>query len=168
MVSHSEEVLLAALREDMLVGDDGMERAASRLAHVAHCGQTDRAGCAYVDHPARVASRVKEGGGPPEAVAAAWLHDTVEDTWVTPQFLAEAGFPATVLSAVDGVTKREGEPTEAYVRRIVADPLAPMVKRADLADNTDPSRLALLDPSTRRRFETKYAAFTLALDAALA
>ncbi|MEP7021591.1 MAG: hypothetical protein ABI808_13140 [Pseudonocardiales bacterium] len=38
-----------------------------------------------------------------------------------------------------------------------ADPLAVTVKRADLADNSDPERVARLDPETRARLEAKYA-----------
>jgi len=38
-----------------------------------------------------------------------------------------------------------------------ATPIAVAVKRADLADNTDPARLAVLDEDTRRRLESKYA-----------
>ena len=122
---------------------------------------------AYIRHPQEVAWRIKKAGGPPEAQAAGWLHDVVEDTWVTPAFLAVSGFPGSVINAVEAVTKRSGEPTEEYVRRIAGDPLAVTVKRADLADNTDPERLDKLDPSTRARLEAKYAAFTAMLDAAI-
>lgn len=37
----------------------------------------------YIIHPQEVAQRVREDGGSLEAVAAAWLHDTVEDTNLT-------------------------------------------------------------------------------------
>lgn len=91
----------------------------------------------------------------------------MEDTWVTPEFLAKAGFPESVITAVDAVTKRADEPTEQYVRRIAATPLGVVVKRADLADNTDPERLKLLDAETRARLEAKYAVFTKALNMAM-
>ena len=145
----------------------GLCQEARLLAYTAHQGQVDKAGQPYVHHPREVAGRIRKAGGSPDAVAAGWLHDVVEDTWVTLDYLADAGFPATVINAVDAVTKRAGEPTEEYVHRIVADPIAVMVKRADLADNTDPDRLALLDPLTRARLEAKYAAFTTALEKAL-
>ncbi|MDR3070414.1 MAG: HD domain-containing protein [Propionibacteriaceae bacterium] len=166
-VGSVRDVLMTALREYLGQSDDGLRQAARLLTHVAHQGQVDKAGNVYVHHPRHVASNVSDAGGPPEAVAAGWLHDTVEDTWVTPEFLAEAGFPASVISAVDAVTKREGEPIDGYVRRIAADPLAVMVKRADLADNTDPERLVKLEPTMRARLEAKYAAFAGALDEVL-
>lgn len=42
-----------------------------------------------------------------------------------------------------------------------------VVKRADLADNTDPARTALLDEETRVRLAEKYRVFRGLLDAAL-
>lgn len=156
--------LAAELRTEINAG--GLVEAASRLAHLAHDGQVDKAGRDYVGHPGRVAEHVAAAGGPPEAVAAGWLHDTVEDTWVSLEFLAQAGFPDVVIQAVDAVTKRAGEPTEDYARRIATNPVGVIVKRADLADNTDPGRLSQLEPSTRARLEAKYAAFTDQLDTA--
>jgi (p)ppGpp synthase/HD superfamily hydrolase len=46
----------------------------------------------YIVHPEEVAGLVKEYGGTPEMIAAAWLHDTVEDTGVTSELIrAEFG-----------------------------------------------------------------------------
>lgn len=124
------------------------------LARAAHQGQTDKAGRPYAEYPARVASRVH---GDDAAEAVAWLHDVVEDTEVTLDQL-RSEFPAAVVAAVDAVTKRPGEPPEAYYGRVAADPLARQVKLADLADNSDPARLAELDEPTRERLTAKYAA----------
>ncbi|MCW1917987.1 HD domain-containing protein [Rhodobacter sp. KR11] len=59
---------------------------AKAFAEVAHEGQF-RKGAArepYVTHLAEVAALTAEFGGSPEAIAAAWLHDTVEDCDVLP------------------------------------------------------------------------------------
>ena len=162
----AQAALKAALAQDLASGDGGLCRAAERLARIAHQSQKDKAGCQYIGHPTRVAARIEAIGGLVETVAAGWLHDVVEDTWVTPEFLAEVGFPEPVIAAVDAATKRDGESTQAYVSRIAANPRAVVVKRADLADNTDPERLKLVDPETRQRLEAKYAAFAVALDTA--
>ena len=69
----------------------------------AHRDQVDKAGRAYVDHPARVAARVADD---PVAAAVAWLHDTVEDTGTTLDELRRRGFPAVVRDAVDAMTRR--------------------------------------------------------------
>jgi hypothetical protein len=57
---------------------------------------------------------------------------------------------------VRAVTKRAGEPPEAYAGRILATPGALLVKEADLAHNADPARLAVLDEPTRTRLTEKY------------
>lgn len=51
-----------------------------------------------------------------------------------------------------------GAPTADYHGRVAADPLALAVKRADIADNTDPERLGMLPVEIQRRLRAKYAA----------
>lgn len=129
---------------------------ARTIATDAHRGQTDKAGAPYIGHPARVAAHAAAAGGDERVVAAAWLHDVVEDTAVTPDDLRAAGIPEDVVAAVVAVSKVAGEATEDYFARINADPIAVAVKTADLADNTDPARLAVLDDATRQRLQAKY------------
>ncbi|MCL2455770.1 MAG: HD domain-containing protein [Micrococcales bacterium] len=137
---------------------------ARQIATRAHDGQVDKAGHPYIGHPARVAARVEADGGDERAVAAAWLHDVLEDTPVTAAGLLAAGMPAEVVEAVQAVTRRDGEPVERYFARINAHPLAVRVKHADLADNTDPARTVELDPATARRLAAKYARAARLLD----
>lgn len=129
---------------------------AAKIARDAHSGQVDKAGAEYITHPERVAERVLRAGGSPAAVAVAWLHDTLEDTPVTAADLQAEGIPQKVIDAVDAVTKREGEGLEDYCARVAANPLALKVKEADLADNTDPARVAALPEDTRQRLAAKY------------
>ena len=136
---------------------------AEAVAREAHRGQVDKAGLDYIDHPRRVAANaraalVADDLGDDEStavVAAAWLHDVVEDTSVTEDDL-RGDFPAGVVDAVIAVTKRSGEDVEDYFARVRANPLAVRVKTADLADNTDPARQARLDEATRARRKEKY------------
>ncbi len=72
----------------------------------AHSGQTRKSGEAYVNHTFAVAALVHELGLDYEAVIAALLHDTVEDTAVTLEELTTE-FSANVARLVDGVTKME-------------------------------------------------------------
>jgi len=54
---------------------------AARIASNAHYGQTRSGGESYINHPMRVAhTTMMVQGIDPEIVAAAWLHDVVEDT----------------------------------------------------------------------------------------
>ncbi|MFZ2526639.1 MAG: HD domain-containing protein [Rhodococcus sp. (in: high G+C Gram-positive bacteria)] len=126
---------------------------AEQIATTAHHGQVDKAGRPYITHPARVAARV---AGDDYAVAAAWLHDVVEDTEVTLADLEQL-FPPEVTAAVEALTRRPGEAPADYYARVREVPLAVTVKLADLADNSDPRRLARLDAPTRDRLTAKYA-----------
>lgn len=123
---------------------------ARRIATEAHAGQIDKAGSPYIDHPRRVAARLTDL----RAQAVAWLHDVIEDTDVTPDDLRGAGIDDDVIAAVQLLTRTGDD--GAYYARIAADPLAREVKLADIADNTDPERTALLDPATRGRLAEKY------------
>ena len=61
------------------------------------------------------------------------------------------------------MSRRPGEEADDYYRRVCVSPLARAVKAADIADNSNPLRLALLDPETRARLEEKYAKARVAL-----
>ncbi|MEU2245714.1 HD domain-containing protein [Streptomyces sp. NPDC019224] len=127
------------------------------LAREAHAAQRDKAGRPYTEHLAAVAEGVRSRGGSDEQIAAAWLHDAVEDDALSAEWLAGAALPQEVKDMVLAVTKRAGEEPEAYARRILATPGALLVKEADLAHNADPARLAVLEPATRTRLTAKYA-----------
>ena len=131
--------------------------AARALAELAHRGQVDKAGRAYIEHPAAVAALVAERWPRDEdAVVAAWLHDVVEDTDVTVTDVRER-FGVEVAAAVDALTRRTEEDPDVYYARVSADPTAMRVKDADLTHNSDPARLAVLPAQTRERLVAKYA-----------
>ncbi|AKA06847.1 hypothetical protein SAZ_33890 [Streptomyces noursei ZPM] len=127
------------------------------LARRAHAGQTDKAGRPYAEHLAAVAAGVEERGGSEEQIAAAWLHDVIEDGVLSEAWLAEAALHETTKAMVLAVTKRAGEPVEEYTARILATPGALLIKESDLAHNADPARLAVLDAPTQERLTAKYA-----------
>ncbi|MFI5659203.1 HD domain-containing protein [Streptomyces sp. NPDC051684] len=127
------------------------------LARRAHEGQKDKAGRPYAEHLAAVAEGTRVRGGGEAQIAAAWLHDAIEDDALTEEWLDAAALPAETKAVVRALTKHKGEPPEAYARRILATPGARLVKEADLAHNADPGRLAVLDEATRNRLTQKYA-----------
>ena len=137
-------------------GGSTLPELASEIARAAHGDQRDKAGRAYIDHPRRVAARLAGQGESPETVAAGWLHDVLEDTAVSADDLLAAGVPAEVVAAVESVTHHDGESQADYAERVRACPMGLKVKLADLADNSDPARLALLDDQTRQRLTAKY------------
>lgn len=113
-----------------------LERAIS-LAVEAHRSQKDRNGAPYILHPLRVMSRVQTT----EQKIVAMLHDVVEDTPWTLNALRAEGFSEPVVRAVDCLTRREGEDYFDFVQRSKSDPIARVVKLADLEDNMDVNRL---------------------------
>ncbi|MEU8760995.1 HD domain-containing protein [Streptomyces sp. NPDC048659] len=127
------------------------------LAVAAHAGRTDKAGRPYAEHLRAVAEGVRARGGDEHQIAAAWLHDAVEDEALSERWLTEAPLPPEVKAMVLALTRRGGEDPSSYTARILATPGALLVKQADLAHNADPARLARLDPATRDRLTAKYA-----------
>ncbi|ABK44134.1 conserved hypothetical protein [Magnetococcus marinus MC-1] len=107
------------------------------IATRAHKGQKDKAGQPYILHPLRV--MMSQTSDTARQVAV--LHDVVEDTEVTLQFLGETGFSYDVLYAVELLTRKPSENYAEYLRRVMAHPIASAVKRADLEDNMDIRRL---------------------------
>ncbi len=77
---------------------------AGRMAQRAHEGQFRRSGEPYITHPVAVATIVAELGLDAQTIAAALLHDAVEDTGVTLEGIYET-FGDGVARVVDGVTK---------------------------------------------------------------
>lgn len=128
------------------------------IACAAHAAQQDKAGRPYAEHLRAVAEGVRARGGGDELVAAAWLHDSVEDGVLDDGWLEAAALPQATKDVVRAMTKRPGEEPEAYARRILATPGARLVKTADLAHNADPQRLAALDAPTAERLTRKYSA----------
>jgi GTP diphosphokinase / guanosine-3',5'-bis(diphosphate) 3'-diphosphatase len=110
---------------------------AIRIAAVAHEQQTDKAGEPYVLHVLRVMMNVQ---GEDQRIVGV-LHDLIEDTdWTLDQLRAE-GFTDAVVEAVDALTHRPDEDYFDFARRAAQTPLAFPVKRADLHDNLDMSRI---------------------------
>ncbi|MCE4057048.1 HD domain-containing protein [Pseudomonas sp. Au-Pse12] len=125
-----------------------LERAIA-LAAEAHAGQVDKGGAPYILHPLRVMLRLTQ----PEARIVAVLHDVLEDSPITPEQLRREGFSEEVLAALLALTKVEGEDYPAFIRRAGVNPLARQVKLADLAENSDLSRIPEPGPEDARRLQ---------------
>ena len=114
---------------------------AMNLAYAAHHGQFDKGGVPYIFHPIHLAEEMDDE----VSTCVALLHDTVEDTAVTLEELAES-FPREIVEAVEYFD---------YVRSIRANPVAVKVKLADLRHNGDPKRISNQGNAEKRR--EKYA-----------
>jgi (p)ppGpp synthase/HD superfamily hydrolase len=110
------------------------------LARRAHDGQFRRDGVTtYITHVDAVVSRVND----PYEIMVAYLHDTLEDTYVTLDDLlgevVKGNIPASVVVAVDLLTKKKGEPYLDMIKRIKENKLATAVKIADNLSNLSDS-----------------------------
>jgi (p)ppGpp synthase/HD superfamily hydrolase len=81
------------------------------------------------------------------------LHDIVEDTDISLNDLRNEGFSEEVVSAVECLTKQDGENYDSYIERISFNPLAVKIKLADLEDNKDLTRLPEVTDKDLERLE---------------
>lgn len=136
-------------------------------ASLAHGDVPDGAGQPYILHPMRVAVTVERFAEELDLTsqidllrALAMLHDVVEDTPSTIRHVEFAvGLPAEGVAALERLTHLPNEPYEEYLERAIVNPLAAVVKAADVQDNGDPIRLARLaeiDARRAKRLRRKY------------
>lgn len=127
-------------------------RAYSIASH-AHRDQFRKDGSAYINHiyavtdilneeyfkliPQSAECRLIWGPLKPYVIMGAILHDTVEDTSVTIEYLRSEGFTELVLDMIKDVTKREGEGYFDFIMRIhcSGNPGSKAIKLADLCHN---------------------------------
>lgn len=119
------------------------EKLAMAIMHasVAHVGQGDKGGEAYILHCLAVMELVRPYGK--MAMMAAVLHDLKEDH---PGYWEANGlvqlWPAEVRAAINCLTRDPAEDyLDSYIARIAGHPLARKVKMADLTHNMDTGRL---------------------------
>jgi (p)ppGpp synthase/HD superfamily hydrolase len=135
-----------------------MIQTALDIVTTAFAGHTDRAGKPYLGHLVRVQKTVAENGGDEIAQTAALLHDLLEDT---PYPIADlrAKFPPSVIEVVELLTKQEGGDYDDYLSKICDNANAVRVKLADLKDNMDLTRLAVLTEKDIERVKKYHRAY---------
>lgn len=119
--------------------------AAIKIALEAHSGQLDKAGQPYVLHPLRVMLSLSDEKDRIVGV----LHDVIEDTSITYDYLIANGFEGQreILEALKSVTRKEDETYEEFIERVALNPIGKIVKLADLQDNMNLSRIP--NPTTK-------------------
>lgn len=109
---------------------------AMHIAYNAHHGQYDVNGVPYIFHPYHIAEQMTDE----TTTCVALLHDVVEDTSVTIEELEQV-FPAEVTEPLKLLTHEEGTEYLEYIEKIKTNPIARTVKLADIAHNSDISRI---------------------------
>lgn len=135
-----------------------LEKAAALFATGAHAAINQKrryTGEDYINHPAAVAGIVMTVPHTPAMLAAAWLHDVVEDTGVTITLVRDI-FGDAVADLVEHLTDpSKPEDGNRAARRAIdrahsaaASPQAKTIKLADIIDNT--KTIAAHDPHFAR------------------
>lgn len=163
----------------MEINFNTVERARD-LAKEKHQSQTDLAGKPYWLHVSAVAVRTSEflidghrfgrkafnkyrSGENSNAssihfwdacVAVAYLHDVVEDTDISVEYI-DAEFGSVIAEAVDAITKKpdenDHESYASYLLRLAMNPIAALVKIADLENNMEVHRFPEITDKTIER-----------------
>jgi (p)ppGpp synthase/HD superfamily hydrolase len=124
------------------MSNPSLTQRAAEFAAKAHYGQVRKyTGEPYFTHPVNVAGLVRDAGGTDEMIAAAYLHDTLEDTDTHWWDLYDE-FGPTVMAYVLWLTDPSLQGNRAYrkaaarAQLATAPPEVQTIKLADLIDNT--------------------------------
>ena len=156
------EPLMTAVRQNHPKADLSVIERAYAVAEHAHAGQLRKSGDAYITHPLAVTTILAELGMTPPTLAAALLHDTVEDTDYGLDELRK-DFGDEIAMLVDGVTKLDkvtyGEAAQAEtVRKMVIamarDIRVLVIKLADRLHNARTWRYVSPESAKRKANET--------------
>ncbi|MEE3487229.1 MAG: HD domain-containing protein [Bulleidia sp.] len=138
--------------------DAGEILKADQMAAAAHAHQKDKAGKPYILHPVRVVERLeieKDDIWTVQKICTALLHDTVEDTDTTLEEL-ESFLDTNAWHAVALMTHGDDVVYLDYVRNLSSNPIARAVKKSDLKDNMDISRIPQPKQKDYDRIKVKY------------
>jgi GTP diphosphokinase / guanosine-3',5'-bis(diphosphate) 3'-diphosphatase len=156
------EPLLRTVRENHPRADTAVLERAYVVAARAHEGQRRKSGDPYITHPVAVATILAELGMTPPTLAAALLHDTIEDTEYSLAALRR-DFDDEIAMLVDGVTKLDkvtyGDAAQAEtVRKMVVamarDIRVLVIKLADRLHNARTWRYVSAASAQRKARET--------------
>src|SRR3954451_6308444 len=156
------DTLVRTVRSHHPRADVSVVERAYATAERAHAGQLRKSGEPYITHPVAVSQILADLGIGPRGIAAALLHDTVEDTDYTLDEL-RADFGDEVAMLVDGVTKLDklkyGDSAQAEtVRKMVVamskDIRVLVIKLADRLHNARTWGFVPVESAQRKAKET--------------
>lgn len=121
---------------------------AMSIAYKAHHGQFDKSAVPYIFHPIHLAEQMETE----EECIVALLHDVVEDTELTIEYLATE-FSDDIIQAIKLLTHDDSVPYMDYIKNLKSNPLAKKVKLADLEHNSDTTRMPTISERDIKRWE---------------
>lgn len=141
--------------------DNEMLAKAISIAANAFIETMDKGGSPYILHCLAVMDGVSHLGH--KVMAAAVLHDLLEDTEWTANDLWDAGFPEDVVWMVTVCTRKPNEDYLSYIGRMSCYPDTKAIKLADLRHNMRPDRLPDLSDKTMERMRKYHTAYQFIL-----
>ena len=154
--------LVERLREQNPKSDIAVLERAYEKASAAHAGQLRKSGDPYITHPIAVAEILADFGLDTNTLAAALLHDTVEDTNYASGDLRR-DFGEEIANLVDGVTKldrltygptAEAETVRKMVVAMAKDIRVLVIKLADRLHNARTWQFVSPESASRKARET--------------
>ncbi len=153
------EFIIAELQKNMPDADLEMVWKAYAFSARCHKGQKRVSGEPYLSHPLQVAYILAQMGLGHVSISAGLLHDTIEDTFATPEEI-EQMFGDEVFHLVDGVTKlsliesatieeRQAENVRKMILSMSKDIRVILIKLADRVHNM--RTLKYLKPAKQRQ-----------------
>lgn len=127
------------------------------IAAREHLGVKDKGGKSYILHPMRVAMRLRTDDE--ELMSIAVLHDAIEDGKITFEDLRNEGFSMRVIGALMLLTHQKGVSYDAYIDALRGNRDALLVKREDLRDNSDITRLKGISDKDFERMKKYHRSF---------
>lgn len=124
-----------------------LTKRAMKIAFDAHKNQVDKNGMPYIYHPIHLAEQMNDEA----TTCVSLLHDVIEDADITIESLIEEGFNDEIIVAIALMTHDETVTYMDYVKMIKYNPIAKIVKLADLKHNSDLSRLDNVDEKAIKR-----------------
>jgi (p)ppGpp synthase/HD superfamily hydrolase len=91
------------------------------------------------------------------------LHDVIEDSNITLDYLKAEGFSQDIIGTLDALTRREKESYDNYINRLMLNKTACFIKYYDLKHNMDLSRLPNLtnhDIKRNKRYKKAFSKIT--------
>lgn len=135
------------------------------IVQKAFDGKTDKAGEPYIEHLKRVKDKCADRGIDHEVKTVALLHDLLEDCPEWNEKVLRTFFPDSVVDSVVSLTHKPGESYNDYISRVIKDEWACIVKKADLEDNMDVTRLKSLTKEDFERLKKYHGAYIRIVEA---
>lgn len=136
-----------------------MIETALKIIEKAFAGKTDKAGRPYIEHLKRVSENCPNIGINKEVKVIALLHDILEDCTEWNEKSLRMFFSDEVVDSVIALTHKKGQTYYEYITQVLGDSSATIVKKHDLEDNMNITRLKELTKDDIERLKKYHKAY---------